>query len=122
MTPHGRKILRWVIVAVVVVPMLLGAVAYRYIVTGGLVARQKPGLVETRVAGWVLGLSVPTSAKSLKNPLTSDASATVNGTAGRDLYHQKCEICHAYDGSGRSDTGGGLYPPQSTSEAMPLRR
>jgi len=31
--------------------------------------------------------------------------------AGRDLYQQRCTVCHGYDGSGKTAAGGGLYPP-----------
>ena len=30
--------------------------------------------------------------------------------AGHQLYTQKCEICHAYDGGGKSEIGSGQYP------------
>jgi predicted CXXCH cytochrome family protein len=87
--------------------VILGA-AYRYITTGGLIARQPPNRMEAAAARWVLDLSVPSSAKAMRNPVAAtDASVT----AGRTLYQQKCESCHGYDGVGRTDAGGGLYPP-----------
>ena len=45
----------------------------------------------------------------LKSPL----SAAPNGAdvaAGRELFRKKCEVCHAYDGSGKTDIGAGEYP------------
>ena len=36
--------------------------------------------------------------------------------AGRDLFRENCEICHAYDGGGRTRIGGREYP-----HAPPLR-
>jgi predicted CXXCH cytochrome family protein len=87
----------------------MGAI-YRYIVTGGLIARQKPWGVEASVTRLLLRVSVPQWAKTLKNPLIADAGSQ-DVSAGRELYKQKCEVCHSYDGSGTGDMGAGLYPP-----------
>src|ERR1700694_1483855 len=88
----------------------LGA-AYRYITTGGLIARQKPPAVEASVTRWALRTSVPESAKKLQNPLAAHTPASENVSAGQELYKQKCETCHGYDGSGKTEAGSGLYPP-----------
>ncbi|HXB67031.1 MAG TPA: c-type cytochrome [Candidatus Acidoferrales bacterium] len=55
-------------------------------------------------------MSVPEAAKKLQNPLMADTGGG-NVSAGRELYQQKCEACHAYDGSGKTEMGAGLYPP-----------
>src|SRR4051812_32906521 len=107
------------LVAVGVVLLLTLAASYRYIVMGGLIARQAPNRIEAAAARWVLDLSVPSSAKAAKNPMAvTDASVT----AGRTLYQQKCEVCHGYDGAGRTDTGGGQYPPPGDLRATALKR
>jgi predicted CXXCH cytochrome family protein len=93
----------------VIAALAIGAI-YRYILSGGLIARQKPPALEVTVARWVLHASVPQKAKTLKNPLSAAADSP-DVSAGRELYRQKCEICHAYDGSGKTDTGAGEYPP-----------
>jgi predicted CXXCH cytochrome family protein len=95
---------------VVALFVLAGGLLYAYIVSGGLKARQKPSQAETRIARWMVDVSVPDSAKKAKNPLEVDANS-LDTSAGRDLYKQKCETCHAYDGSGKTDAGSGLYPP-----------
>jgi predicted CXXCH cytochrome family protein len=95
---------------VVAVFTLAGGALYAYIVSGGLRATRKPSGAETRIAGWMVRVSVPESAKKLRNPLTTDVNG-VDVAAGRDLYKQKCEACHAYDGSGKTEAGSGLYPP-----------
>ena len=82
---------------------------YRYIVTGGLIARRDAPAFETYIAGRLVSLSIPDSARSSKNPLDASAlDATLN--SGRDLYQQYCQVCHGYDGNGATATGGGLYP------------
>ena len=80
---------------------------YAYIISGGLIARQVPPAAEIFLAHHILNLSVPAQARLLKSPL-SGTEADV--TAGRELYGQKCQVCHAYDGNGKADAGRGLPP------------
>jgi predicted CXXCH cytochrome family protein len=97
---------RW-IVAWIVVFAGLGA-GYWYVSSGGLIARQTPGSIESGAATWLLNLSVPSQAKQQKNPLgATDASVS----AGQVLYQQKCQVCHGSDGAGKTEAGSGLYPP-----------
>jgi mono/diheme cytochrome c family protein len=70
-------------------------------------ARAQPPAAEVIVATWLLHLSVPTAAKLPANPLGGDPAEV---SAGRDLYREKCELCHAYDGSGKTNVGAGMYP------------
>ena len=100
-----RRIALVLVIAVVAIALALGA-AYQYIASGGLIAVQRPSAAETKVAGWMLKLSVPETAKAMKNPLHGTDSGD-----GRRLYQQKCDVCHSYDGSGNTDIGSGLYPP-----------
>ena len=99
-----------VVIVVVLFALALGA-AYGYITTGGLIARQKPSTAETSIARWAVRTSVPESAKKMQNPLAADNAASEDVSAGEQLYKQKCETCHAYDGSGKTEMGAGLYPP-----------
>jgi predicted CXXCH cytochrome family protein len=94
---------------------------YRYISTGGLIARQTPGAMETRLAGWVVKASVPAAAKAMRNPLSGEPG-THSVTGGRDLYKDHCEGCHAYDGSGHSELGSGVYPPPSDLRAPAIQK
>ena len=97
---------RWILAWTIVFAAL--AVGYWYISSGGLIARQTPSSIETNAATWVLNLSVPSKAKQQKNPLgETDASVS----AGRVLYQQKCEVCHGFDGTGKTEAGSGQYPP-----------
>ena len=103
---------------VVAVTALAAVAGYKYIRSGGLIARQTPSSVEAATAQWLLNLSVPASAKQLKNPVeATDASLT----AGRALYAQKCEVCHGYDGGGKTETGSGLYPPPLDLRGMEVK-
>ena len=90
--------------------VLAAGALYWYVVSGGMRARQKPSALESFVARELVELSIPKEFKELKSPL--DATAfRADTAAGRELYQKNCEICHAYDGSGKTAAGGGLYPP-----------
>jgi len=99
---------RFVLLVVVLVMVAVGAL-YAYIISGGLIARQKPPAIEKNVTRLMLDVSVPDSAKTMKNPLMADGGS-IDVFAGQGLYKQKCEVCHGYDGSGKTEAGGGLYP------------
>lgn len=90
--------------------VLVSGALYSYITSGGLIARQKPSAIEANLMRWVLKLSVPRQAKLLTNPLGISARSS-DVLAGGELYKQKCEICHAHDGSGLTEAGAGQYPP-----------
>src|ERR1700686_1776978 len=105
----GKRVARITAIVVVLCAVAMSAL-YRYIVSGGLIARQKPSRSETSIARWMVRVSVPQAWKTLKNPLSADRGSE-NLSAGQDLYKQKCETCHGYDGSGKTEAGGGLYPP-----------
>ena len=111
--PSPRPPIKRVMRIVVIVAALFGVAAgllYHYIVSGGLIARQTPSALETYVAQGVVDLSIPNEAKAQKNPLSSNAGG-LDAAAGRGLYQKNCEVCHGYDGSGKTVAGGGLYPP-----------
>jgi predicted CXXCH cytochrome family protein len=86
--------------------VVLGA-AYFFLLPGLSTARNEPPAIETGVATWLLRHSVPESAKNAANPLGKDPADI---TAGRELFRGKCESCHAYDGSGKTEMGAGMYP------------
>ena len=82
-------------------------VFYHYVTSGGLTARQKPSAFESLVAQTLVDFSIPKTVKALKNPLSDSTDPSI----GRDLYQRNCEVCHGYDGNGKTAAGAGLYPP-----------
>lgn len=110
----NEKTMRLRIALVVVFAVIVVASAlYEWLVPGLSSARTVPPQIETTVATWLLRQSIPGEAKRRTNPLGSDPADIV---AGRDLFRDNCEICHAYDGSGKTRVGGREYP-----HAPPLR-
>src|SRR5579863_1389765 len=102
----SRKVALIAIVIVFAAVVTVGAI-YEWALLGLSSARTEQSRVETAIATWLLHESVPKPAKELTNPFGSDPADVA---AGRNLFQQKCEGCHAYDGSGRTQIGAGEYP------------
>ena len=96
-------------VAVLILAVLLGgAVAfYRLALPGLSSARGEPPALEVRLARWALAASVPAADQARRNPLGDDPAEIA---AGADLFRRKCESCHGFDGSGRTEIAAGEYP------------
>lgn len=98
---------KWLLAIVVVV--LAGAAAFHSLLPGLSVARREPSRLETNVATYLLRHSIPEAAAAAKNPLAAHPDAA-NLRAGHDLYAKKCEVCHAYDGRGKTEIGANTFP------------
>jgi predicted CXXCH cytochrome family protein len=110
---------RLVTALIIALAVLAGAgVLYQWLVPGLSSARTEPPALETAIATWLLHQSVPESAKLRRSPPGSDPADIA---AGRDLFRQKCETCHAYDGSGKTEIGSGQYPRPPPLRAMNVR-
>src|SRR6185295_6618957 len=88
--------------------VLLGGL-YTLIVWEGSSARGDAPELEARIAQWLLHHTVPVDQRAMKNPLSSVAGSP-DVAAGHDVYRSKCELCHAYDGGGKTDIGSNQYP------------
>jgi predicted CXXCH cytochrome family protein len=105
---RDSNILKIALVAGAALAVLLG-LAYVLVVPGLSVARTEPSALEVRIATYLLRASVPDAAKNVVNPLGAkpDPAAIASGET---LFKQKCEICHAYDGGGKTEIGSGILP------------
>src|ERR1700676_5116904 len=82
---------------------------YSFFFLEGSGAREDPPPVEAAVAQWLLHHTVPASFRATKNPLSPAANGP-DAAAGQEVYRSKCELCHAYDGAGKTEIGSGEYP------------
>jgi predicted CXXCH cytochrome family protein len=98
----------WLVAGCVFVLVL--CLAYRYVATGAMSARQRPSAVETFLAQKLVDLGIDRDAKERKNPVSTRAGSA-DVAAGRDVYQRNCQACHGTDGRGNTEVGGGLYPP-----------
>ncbi len=95
--------------------VLTAALVYRSVIPGLSSARGEPPAIELSVATWLLRASVPEADRTRANPLGRDPADIA---AGQDIFRQKCETCHAYDGSGKTQIGSGQYPKPPVLRSM----
>src|ERR1700722_2043168 len=89
--------------------LVLALGAYGLVMWEGSSARENAPALEASIAQRLLHYTVPGDFRVMKNPLdTSAGSADVE--AGHRVYTEKCEICHAYEGGGKTEIGSGEYP------------
>ena len=83
------------------------AICYGFLRSEGLSARKKPSNFEYAIANRALAVSIPTPAKDAKNPMRPAPAAL---TEARKYYSDNCAVCHANDGTGKTNTAKGLSP------------
>jgi predicted CXXCH cytochrome family protein len=94
---------------------------YRYVVSGGMTARQRPWAFESFVGRKLVDLGIDRSARERKNP-ASTAPDSADVAAGRDLYRSRCLACHGADGKGETAAGAGMFPPPPDVSRAGLER
>src|SRR5580658_3651784 len=100
-----RKLLAWCLFIVAATVAIPGAL-YVWLVPGLSSARTEPAAAEMILATWLLHQSVPLEAKMRVNPALDPSDVA----AGKDLYREKCETCHGYDGGGKTPIGANQFP------------
>ena len=91
----------------VAVAMVCAGAAAGAIVAGGFSARNRPGKLEARLAGWALRASVPQEQRALEAPIAPLPEYLVEA---REHYADHCAGCHGNNGSGETMLGRGLNP------------
>jgi mono/diheme cytochrome c family protein len=89
------------------IAIVVGVGVLVYLVNAGLSAREQPGTIETAVAGSVRNLVISRRARDLRNPVERTPEVIADGRAH---FADHCAICHANDGSGKTDMGQGMWP------------
>ena len=84
----------------------------------GFRATNQPSGLESFVARAARNYSIPSAARSGKNPL--DATAQ-NLQDGREAFLANCQTCHGHDGSGLTPVGQSLYPRVPDLRAGPTQ-
>jgi predicted CXXCH cytochrome family protein len=95
----------WCLLIVAAMAAILG-VLYARVIPGLSSARTEPPAAETILATWLLHQSVPDVFKTSTNPAADPSDIA----AGKDLFREKCEVCHGYDGSGKTPIGSNEFP------------
>jgi mono/diheme cytochrome c family protein len=97
-------------IVVIICLVLLGAGAWLTwtVKTHGFSARDKPSGIEAFLARQARSLATPAATKKMKNPLSP---TPLDIAEGRDHFADHCAICHANNGSGKTEMGKNMYPP-----------
>ena len=78
-----------------------------FLLRGGISAKAEPAALEKAVALELRRKGIPASWRDLHNPVAPSREVLAEGRAH---FADHCAICHANDGSGRTEMGGNLYP------------
>src|SRR6201998_4127939 len=113
--PMRRKFLIWCAFIFVAAAAIFG-VLYARVFPGLSTARTEPPAAETILATWLLHQSVPFGVQMSRNPAPDPSDVA----AGKDLYREKCEPCHAYDGGGRTPIGSNEFPRVPPLRSPPI--
>jgi mono/diheme cytochrome c family protein len=99
------------VVAILALPVLGGAaLLYREAIAHGFSAREKPWAIEEFVARRLRKLATGSDARRMMNPHSPSPEILAEA---RDHFAEHCALCHADDGSGKTEIGEGMYPPAS---------
>lgn len=93
--------------ALVVLVVDGGAIALWLFVQHGFSALDQPTAVEAFIARRLRHLAVPRSARQAQNPVPATPEVLAEARAH---FADHCALCHANDGSGRTEMGKHLYP------------
>lgn len=102
------RVLKVLLLVFVIAILGIGAGLYWFVVSRGFSARDKPRSLEKYIATRVRYLATPPEAKNLRNPLEPTPELIAEA---RDHYADHCAVCHANNGSGKTEINVGLYPP-----------
>jgi|SRR6185437_5151776 len=92
-------------VAVLIVLVLITTSGF--LLSRGLSARNKPSNFEYAIANRALAISIPSNAKTAQNPLQQTSDIL---TGAKKEFVDHCAVCHAEDGSGKTETARGMSP------------
>lgn len=93
--------------ALVLVVVIAGWL-YWFLAFHGFSAREEPSALEEFLARHARRIATPKGAKELVNPLKPDQLTIAEA---RDHFADHCAVCHANNGSGKTEINEGLYPP-----------
>jgi predicted CXXCH cytochrome family protein len=102
------KIGRRRLVLVVLIAVMLSALAYgTAMIRNGFSVAGEPSRLEVVLARTVRNLGIPSRARDEQNPWTTNPEVIEEA---RELFANRCAICHGQNGGNRSEIGQNLYP------------
>ena len=103
-----KNLLRFTAIAFAVVAVLtFGGWIYMRTAMHGFSARAEPSHMEAMMAGYARATAMPSSAKTMKNPIRLTPAIQQEALAH---FADHCAICHGNNGDGQTMFGKGMYP------------
>jgi len=90
-----------------ILTVALGLLCAGFIKVRGFRASATPSAAEVTVARLVRNFAIPGSERGRVNPYAHDAAAVQRG---RELFFQRCAVCHGSDGGAATTVGRNEYP------------
>lgn len=97
-----------VALAFIALCLAVGLWLYWFVTAHGFSAREKPSKLEAFLARHARRIASASGAREMRNPASPTDLAIAEA---RDHFADHCAICHANDGSGKTQINAGLYPP-----------
>jgi len=85
----------------------MGTYTYMRTTMHGFSARAEPSRIEAVLAAYARDIAMPSSARTLKNPVRLSLDVQHEAMAH---FADHCAVCHANNGSGQTMFGKGMYP------------
>ncbi len=100
------KLKMFLLLGIVLVTVMAGWLFW-FVAFHGFSARDKPSAFEEFLATHARRIATPKGARELVNPLRADPLTVAEA---RDHFADHCALCHANNGSGKTEINEGLYP------------
>lgn len=113
-----KAFIRALVVLLVIAVVAAGILAYS-IARRGLSTRAEPTRAEAFVARTMRSLATRSDVRSMRNPVEPTDAVLIDGL---EHFADHCATCHANNGSGDTDIGGGLYPRAPDMRAAATQR
>jgi mono/diheme cytochrome c family protein len=112
------RMLRNTLIALVIIVLAAGGVAYA-VVRRGLAADRPPSRLEAAIARRLVLLAMPTATRAMENPHAGDPDSWRHAA---DHFADHCAVCHGADGRGKSELGPRMYPPVPDLSSADVQR
>lgn len=99
--------------------VVAAGVGYWFLTSHGFSAREQPSALEIFLARNARRLATPADARARQNPVGRTELAIAEA---RDHFADHCAVCHANDGSGKTQINSGLYPPAPDMRKVETQR
>jgi mono/diheme cytochrome c family protein len=98
-----------IVVSILILVVVAGVAYGIHLKRRGFSARQQPSAMEALVARTMRNMAIPRDARDEENPWKG-LDTPDNLKEAREHFADHCALCHANDGSGKTEIGQNMYP------------